>query len=194
MQIWIFLNTKQICIFLRCRSEFFSNRKLICIFLRGRSIFFCSKKWFEFFLKFFSFFYKIADFEISKKKLRARLKSFLLICDACIVSLSHKCESSFKSFFIYLLYKNRSNFYQSNPFFFLPFTKIDLIFTNQIFLFTLYKNKFDFYKSNLSFYPLQKQIWFLPIKSHFFKLTKTIWFLSIKYFFLPFYKNRFDFY
>ena len=76
--------------------------KLICIFIKFR---------FEIFFEKVCFF-KIADFEISKKELRVRLKSFFLICDACMVSLSHECESSFKSIF-YLL------------------SKTDLIFTNQ---------------------------------------------------------------
>ena len=112
-----FSNTKLICIFLWCRFEFFSNTKLICIFLRCKSeFFFYTQNWYVFSLYidlyfsghktnlnffFLSFlFYKIVDFEISKKKLRVRLKSFLLICDACIVSLSHECESFFKSLFL----------------------------------------------------------------------------------------------
>ena len=145
-------NTKQICIFHRCKSKFFSNTKLICIFLRCRSELFQTQNWsvfsldidlyfsghktnLNFFLKSF-FFNKIANFEISKKKLRVRLESFLLICDARIVSLSHECESSFKSLFWFI-----------------------------------FQNKPDFYQSNLSFYPLQKQIWFLQIN---FKVSKQI--------------------
>ena len=92
-------------------------------------------------LFFIFYFYKIADFEISKKKLRVRLKSFLLICDACIASLSPECESSFKSLFWFSLQKHIWFFLQINFFFF--------------------------------FYPLQKQIWFLPIKSFFLLSTKT---------------------
>ena len=47
----------------------------------------------------FFFFNKIADFEISKKELRVKLESLFSICDACIVSLSHECESTFKKSF-----------------------------------------------------------------------------------------------
>ena len=87
------------------------------------------------------FFYKIVDFEISKKELRVRLKSFFfLICDACIVSLSHECETSFKSLF-YLLSKTDLIFTNQISFF-LSFKKTDLNFTNPIsFFLTLPKKK-----------------------------------------------------
>ena len=142
-----------VCIFIKYKSTFFLVIKQISIFIKYR---------FEFFLKKFSFFilfYKIADFEISKKELRVRLKSFILICDACIVSLFHECDSSFKKssffypfkkqiwfFFFFFLQIKSFFFYLAktdlifiNPilfkFFFLSFKKIDLIFKNQIFFF-----------------------------------------------------------
>ena len=107
-----------VCIFIKYKSTFFLVIKQISIFIKYR---------FEFFLKKFSFFilfYKIADFEISKKELRVRLKSFLLICDACIVSLSRECESSFKSIFYVL-------------------SKTNLIFTNQVSFFFNFQNRSD---------------------------------------------------
>ena len=203
-------NTKQICIFHRCKSKFFSNTKLICIFLRCRSELFQTQNWsvfsldidlyfsghktnLNFFLKSF-FFNKIANFEISKKKLRVRLESFLLICDARIVSLSHECESSFKSLF-WFIFQNKPDFYQSNLSFYPLQKQIWFLQIKSLFFFFLtYKNRSDFYQSNLSFYPLQKQIWFLSNKSFFLPVTKTylIFTNQIFFFFLNF-QDRFDF-
>ena len=50
--------------------------------------------------------YKNADFQISKEELIVRLSFFFfffLICDACIINLSHECGSSFKSLFYLFL-------------------------------------------------------------------------------------------
>ena len=135
--------------------------KQIYTFIKHRSKFFLKK-----FL--FIYLYKIADFEISKKELRVRLKSIYLICDACIVSLPHECESSSKKSFFFTLSKNSSDFFYksnlifyltkidlifTNPIlFFLSFKKIDLIFINQISFFILQENRFDFSWSNLIFF------------------------------------------
>ena len=56
---------------------------------------------------------------------------FFLICDACIMNLSHECESSFKSLF-YFMSNNKSDFFinqKSLLFFFLLYTKTYLIFS-----------------------------------------------------------------
>ena len=137
-----FLNPKLVCIFIKSRSVFFFITKLVYIFIKYRFVFFWSQNWFvfslntdlnffqpqnwyvfylntdlNFFLKFFSF-YEIADFEISKKELRVRLKSFFLICDACIISLSYEYESSFnKSHFFFTLSKTDLIFLQTKSHF-----------------------------------------------------------------------------
>ena len=121
---FFFQNSKLICIF---RSDFFQNSKLICIF---RFVF--SQNWYVFdfflkliciFIKYRSFFFfwksficnKNADFEIQKMGLKVRLK-FFLICVACIINLSHKCESSFKSHF-YLFPTTNLAFHKPKIFF-----------------------------------------------------------------------------
>ena len=126
--------------------KFFLVKKLFCIFIKYRSKIF--------FVEVF-FFYKIVDFEIWKKELRVRLKSFFLICDACIVSLSHECETSFKSLF-YLLSKTDLIFTNQISFF-LSFKKTDLNFTNPISFFLTLPKKKKKIKSNLFFFFLTLQ-------------------------------------
>ena len=41
------------------------------------------------------------------------------------------------------------------------------------YFFLTFNNRSDFHKSNLIFYPFQKQVWFLQIKSHFLTLQTT---------------------
>ena len=93
----------------------------------------------------------------------------------------------------FTLYKNRSDFYKSNLFFFSFFFILQKqIWFLQIIFFLSYKNIFDFYKSNLFFFFLTKidliftnQISFH--RSDFFKS-------NLFFIFFLFYKNRFDFY
>ena len=154
--LYFFLVIKFVCIFIKYLSVFFLVTKWICIFIKYRSEDFSRKSF---------LFYKIVDFEISKKELRVRLKFVLYvipwICDACIINLNYEYE------FFFTLYKNRSNFF------------------NKILLFTLYKTNLIFYKSIFIFFSLPKQIkFFLQIKFHFLALPKQIWFLFIKPHFL----------
>ena len=130
--------TKLVCIFIKYRFVFFWSQNWFVFSLNTDLNFFQPQNWYvfylntdlNFFLKFFSF-YEIADFEISKKELRVRLKSFFLICDACIISLSHEYESSFKNL-TFLTFKNRSDFFPNQISFFLTFKKQIWFFTNQI--------------------------------------------------------------
>ena len=99
----------------------------------------------NFFLKFFSF-YEIADFEISKKELRVRLKSFFLICDACIISLSYEYESSFNKSHFFLPFQKQIWFFYKPNLIFYNFSKQIWFFSVKI-IFS--KTDLIFYKSNL---------------------------------------------
>ena len=113
--LYFFLVIKFVCIFIKYLSVFFLVTKWICIFIKYRS---------EDFSRKIFLFYKIVDFQISKKELRVKLN---LLCDSCIISLSHEYKLSFK-----------------NPFFFFKLLKTNLIFTNQISVSLIFQNRSDF--------------------------------------------------
>ena len=124
--LYFFRVIKFFCIFIKYLSVFFLVTKWICIFIKYRS---------EDFSRKIFLFYKIVDFQISKKELRVKLN---LLCDSCIISLSHEYKLSFKSPFFFLTFKNKFDFHKSNLSFF--------IFSKQIWFFL---TKSFFYPSQM---------------------------------------------
>ena len=112
MQIWIFLKLKKekrkkICIFLRCKSEFFFKIKGISIFLRCRSKFFSNQNWFVSFLRYKSgfFFFNITcvDFWNKEKYFYMIVFAFVLF-NSCCINLNYEWNSLLKKiFFIFFL-------------------------------------------------------------------------------------------
>ena len=132
MQIWIFLKQKQICIFLRCRSEFFLNKKWIYIFIRCRSEFFSNQKLICILLRYKSdFSLTYVDFETKEKIKHDCVYGCLVLFGSYSINLCYEWNSLHKkNIFIYFLKKHIKTylifFVIKNLFFF--HHKTDLIF------------------------------------------------------------------
>ena len=125
---FFFFNTKLVWIF----RFYFFNTKVIYIFINTDLIFFNSQNWSVFLLNTDLIF--VTQLHILKFKRRDWKLGwslfFFLICDACIMNLSHECESSFKSFIFYFLF-----YVQQQIYFFFNKPKIIFYF---LFLFIFY--------------------------------------------------------